>query len=90
MEVSGQLHLLVALPSAKETSLLIEWDIGTLEEMKSLSPRQESSHVPFVSIGIGGGVSDASLRVEMEFTFHKIEGYRNGIVLYLGLCFFTF
>lgn len=30
VEVSDQFHVLVALHSAKETSLLIEWDVGTL------------------------------------------------------------
>ena len=57
--------------------------------MKTLCPCQESSHVPSVSVDIGGGggESDASLKAEREFTFQKIEGYRNGIVLYLGTCF---
>jgi len=39
-------------------------------------------------LGEGGGEkSNASLKLDREFTFHKIEGHRNGIVLFLDLCF---
>jgi len=89
VEVSGQLHVLITLPSAKETSLLIEWDVGNAwERKKSLCPCQESIHVSSVPIrnwGAGGG--RCVIESGRKFTFHKTEGYRNGIVLYLGLCF---